>query len=135
MTSQFDRQAQASLDQIDLEAAQARVEGILHKGPQAVAKKQTDFNPQEFELEKAHQEEVAGVVRNHVAQAEAAAEKKRKKRSDAGVPKTPADEITLKLHFDVARDLAKKIAGEMPTLAALIQDQIIQNLLRRVQAK
>jgi len=127
--NQFDRQAQASLDRLDaeeLEAAQERVNGILHKGPQAV--KQTSFNPDAFQADD-FDDGKGSEFHHHTPPAKP----QRKERSDKGTHKTPADEITLKLHFDVARDLAKTVATTMPSLSALIQDQIIQNLLRRVQ--
>lgn len=59
----------------------------------------------------------------------------RKKRSDAGVPKkssSSADEITLRVTVDVARSMATALAETFPSMSALLQDQIIAQLQKRL---
>ena len=117
--SEFDKQAAASLDMMDVEVAQERVQAILSKqaGPTLTPQPQTQ--PQS----------PAGLP--SVAP--------RKKRSDAGVPKkAPADpdEIVLKLKLEDARRIpllmgkSENLADKL--MAWLIQDQIIAQLQRRL---
>lgn len=108
MSKELNSAFQASIE-IDTEAAQERLEKILH--PQA------------------------GPTLTPAPQTQPASPTGRKKRSDAGVPKrTPADpdDVTLKVTLSAARDLAMLAAQGPNSLSAAIQDQIIAQLQRRL---
>lgn len=101
--SAINEQLQESLDQIDIGRAEKRIGAILgNKGPQPLP-----------EPQKAA----------------------RKRRSDAGVPKKPpsnGDEIMLRVTVDVARSMATSLAETFPSMSTLIQDQIIQQLQKKI---
>ena len=104
-TEKFNTQAQESISQIDLTAAQKRVDAILGpKGPAAVPDSQKPL---------------------------------RKQRSDKGVPKkalSDQGEIVLRVTVDVARSMATGLSETFPSMAAMIQDQIIQQLQKRLDS-
>ena len=110
--SEFDKQAAASLDMMDVEVAQERVQAILSKqaGPTLTPAPQTQ--PQAPTL--------------------------RKKRSDAGIPKGPktypttVPSITLVLAVDEAQKLATSLRNDDPAMSAAIFNQIIAQLQRRL---
>lgn len=61
--------------------------------------------------------------------------KQRRTRSDKGVPKKPpssADEIVLHIAVDVARSMANALTETFPSMSTLIQDQIIQQLQKKI---
>lgn len=120
--SEFDKQAAASLDMMDEQAAAERVQKILHPEPQG-----------------ARSQAQAGPTLTPAPQTQPQAPAPRKKRSDAGVPKkAPADpdEIVLKLKLEDARRIpllmgkSENLADKL--MAWLIQDQIIAQLQRRL---
>ena len=114
--STFDKQAAASLDMIDEQAAAERVQKILHPEPQG-----------------ARSQAQAGPTLTPAPQTQPQASATRKKRSDAGVPKKPPadpDEIVLRLTLQDARECALGDVDHI--LAAKIQDQIIAQLQRRL---
>ena len=119
--SQTHNQLVASHEQMDLDEAQERVQAILSKqaGPTLTPALQTQ--PQ------ASARDIWDEPNN----------KPRKKRSDAGVPKkAPADpdEIVLRMSIDKARTVALLLGGSYGQESALIQDQIIAQLQKRLDA-
>lgn len=108
--SDFDKQAAASLEMMDVEGAAERVQAILH--PQG------------------------GPTLTPAPQAQPASPTVRKKRSDAGVPKKASadpDEIVLHLTLAEARNAAIACGKfDCYGIAEHIQDQIIAQLQRRL---
>ena len=109
--SQTHNQLVASHEQMDIDEAQERVQRILHgqEGPTLTPAPQTQ--PQ--------------------------APATRKTRSDKGThkPKAPADpdEIVLKMSIGDAREAAKALSyGGLPEVSAMIQDQVIACLQKRL---
>lgn len=143
--STFDKQAAASLDMIDEEAARKRVEAILDKQagptltPEAVnsggigkALKEAQIGPT---LTPAPMTEWSRYVNTlpPASQTQPQAPATRKKRSDAGIPKkAPADpdEIVLRIPLAEARAIGTGTTG--PFFREWVQDQIIAQLQRRL---
>lgn len=103
--STLNEQLQASIEEIGLKAAEKRVGAILGaKGLQPLPETQKPA---------------------------------RRTRSDKGVPEKPpssADEVTLRVTVDVARSMATGLAETFPSMSALLQDQIITQLKRKIDS-
>lgn len=139
--STFDRQAAASLDYIDEDAAKKRVEAILAGDkPQAglTPTPQPQTQPQapaETMRRGISNEDMKKYVEEGIP-----VPAPRKKRSDAGIPKGPKapadpDEITVKMSIDLARAIAMACAETNRfEMAAYIQDEVISQIKKRLDA-
>lgn len=119
--SEFDKQAAASLDMIDEQAAAERVQKILHPEPQG-----------------ARSQAQAGPTLTPAPQTQPQALAPRKTRSDKGTHKPKAladpDEIVLKFSIKEAQEIALCLKLDYGDYAARIQDQIIAQLHKRLDA-
>ena len=140
--SEFDKQAAASLDMIDEQAAAERVQKILHPENPYPKPAQVIYSA---EAKEAGWKDSAGPTLTPAPQTQPQApardiwdepnNKPRKKRSDAGIPKkAPADpdEIVLRLTLTEARMVA--LGDPDFGISAKIQDQIIAQLQKRLDA-
>ena len=111
--SEFDKQAAASIDMLDVDTAQERVAAILGKqaGPTLTPAPQTPT--------------------------QAPATPNRKPRSDKGIPKRPPadpDEIVLRLTIEEAQRYATNLRSEDPAMSAAIFNQIIAQIKKRLDS-
>ncbi len=146
--STFDKQAAASLDMIDEQAAAERVQRILHpeavnSGGIAKVLKEAQAGPTLTPQPQTHPQAPATKLEASKSKLDLLGsfpiQKPRKPRSDKGThkPKAPADpdEITVKMSIDLARAIAMACAETNRfEMAAYIQDEVIAQIKKRLDA-